>query len=303
MEGKPTTLTTFQETGPPSFQQPYLDQLFKAAQSRFESGGPQYYPGSTVAPFDINTIQAQQGLTGQVVPQAQAYTNLLAQTSSDILGGKYLDPNQDPNLARTIEASARPIQQTLTESVLPNIRSGAVANRSVGGSRQGIAEGIASRGALDATGDAAANILNANRLAGLNQITSVLGQAPQTTATLAVPQSILDAVGTQRRAMDQAKIDEAIDRYNYEQTLPDQMLAQFASLISGNYGSQTTAIGPGPTQPSVFQGILGGASSGASIGSAAGPYGAIIGAVIGGVAGGVSANQGGGNYGYQATGG
>ena len=302
-KGTPTTVTNTSSTAPPAFQQPFLDLLFKSAQERFQGEGPEFFPGSTVADLSPESLAAQNQLKGEGIPQIQNFVNQLFGTSGDILGGKFLDPNQDPNLQASLDAAARPINQSLTEQALPNIRGGAVGTRSIGGSRQGIAEGLASGRASQAIGDTSADILSRNRLAGLDQITKTLSLAPQTAATGALPASILDAIGTQNRGLEQAKIDEAIDRHNFEQTLPDQKLAQFASLVGGNFGSETTNVGPGPTAPSLFQAIIGGASTGAAIGGqAGGPYGAIIGAVVGGVTGGASGSDPDTNFGPNVEG-
>ncbi len=284
MDGGDDTSTT--AVGPSEFQQPFLRELFNAAQTQFDNPNqPSFFPGSTVAQFDPATIQAQQNVTGQAVPGAQNIVNALGSSTTDILSGKFLDPNQDPNLQASLDAIARPVNESLTEQFLPNIRSGAVANRSVGGSRQGIAEGIAGRGAFNAIGDASASFLATNRLAGLDQITKTLALAPGSANAQTIPGSILDAVGRQRQGLDQANINASIDRHNFNETTEDRRINQFASVISGNFGSETTQTGSGLKGPSQLEATLGGAATGAAIGAAFGGYGAPIGAGVGAVAG------------------
>ena len=282
--GGDDTATT--SVGPSAFQHPFLKSLFDAAQTQFDNPNqPSFFSDSTVARFDPATVRAQQNIEGTAVPQAQGLVDSLASTSQDILSGKFLDPNQDPTLQGSLDAIARPVNESLTEQFLPNIRSGAVANRSVGGSRQGIAEGIAGRGASNAIADASASLLSTNRLAGMDQITKTLALGPGTANAQAIPASILDAVGRQRQGLEQANINENIDRHNFGETEEDRRLANFASIISGNFGSQSTSTGSGTRGPSQLEGALGGAATGAAVGSAFPGYGTAIGAGVGAIFG------------------
>ena len=97
--------------------------------------------------------------------------------------------------------------------------------------------------------------------------------------------SILDAVGQQRQSLEQANINESIDRHNFEQTAEDRRINQFASIISGNFGSETTSTGAGRKGPSAIEGTLGGAATVAAVGSAFPGYGTAIGAGVGAVIG------------------
>ena len=53
---------TIQKADPWEGQQPYLTSGFEAAQSRLGSSQPQFFPGSTVAPFNPNETAFQQGV-------------------------------------------------------------------------------------------------------------------------------------------------------------------------------------------------------------------------------------------------
>jgi len=48
-------------------------------------------------------------------------------------------------------------------------------------------------------------------------------------------------IGAQRRAMDQAQMNENMKRYNYESMRPQAELQNYMSSISGDYGGQSTA--------------------------------------------------------------
>ena len=61
----------------------------------------------------------------------------------------------------------------------------------------------------------------------------------------------MSAVGAQQRALEQAGIDEAMQRYSYESQLPTIGLQNYLAGISGDYGGTTTATGPGGPSPLV----------------------------------------------------
>jgi hypothetical protein len=52
-------------------------------------------------------------------------------------------------------------------------------------------------------------------------------------------------VGAQQRAFNQEAINQKMAKYNYEQMAPQQKLQNYMSMISGNYGGQSTAT-PSP---------------------------------------------------------
>ena len=51
---------TIQKADPWSGQQPFLTYGFDQAQDRFKSDQPQFFPGSTIAPFNPNELSYQQ---------------------------------------------------------------------------------------------------------------------------------------------------------------------------------------------------------------------------------------------------
>ena len=74
---------------------------------------------------------------------------------------------------------------------------------------------------------------------------SALSQYP---TTMQAPLSMYGAVadvGSQRRAMNQERINQAMAKYNYQQQAPQQALQNYMSMISGNYGGTSTST-PSP---------------------------------------------------------
>lgn len=255
-----------------------------------------------VQPFTPPQTQGQSMMLG-AVPQLQnlanagaSYTtNLLSQNPAtagqagalardpgydqqarDFLLNKVLYPGTNPALQGAINAAVRPITQQLTEEQLPALRGNAVTAGGYGGSRQGIAEGLASGRASTAIGDTSANLANAGYQAGLNALTqtfgnitaadtarygtrqgalsnlyntnvnaqlNALGLLPQTQQTALAPALATSAVGDVQQAQLQAERDEDVYRKLFSQTSPlqsAQSLVQLGGAVPGGSTTSTT---------------------------------------------------------------
>lgn len=216
-----------------------------------------------------------------VVPTQQALAESGA-GSTDFLLNQALFPETNPALRQTIEAATRPIQENLLTSTLPAIRSGAAATGGFGGSRQGIAEGLASRSASQAIGDTAAKVATEGYQGGLDAMVRSLGLLPQTIGAQAAPALTTSGVGDVRQNLQQQQLDEAAYRDLYAQLEPLYRGQNIAGVAAGLPGGSTTVTG---TQPgtSPLTSALGGFSLGSALFpalSAAGPIGAGLGALL-----------------------
>jgi hypothetical protein len=160
--------------------------------------------------------------------------------------GPMLFAESNPALQSYIDAATRPIRQQLTEETLPAIAGSAAGNYNYGGSRQGIAEGLAAGRASQAVGDTAAQIANQGYQSGLDAFNKSLAVAPQTFQLGLAPSSVVGAVGEQQRSMEQALIDDAFARHSFEQNLPYSRLNEYANLVSGQYGGSSISQTQGP---------------------------------------------------------
>lgn len=88
------------------------------------------------------------------------------------------DPSTNPYFQQALQSAIRPVTEQYQEQVIPGIRQGAQDAGQMGGSRQGVAEGIAARGYQNTVGDISANMGNAAYAQGLNalQASGQLGQ-------------------------------------------------------------------------------------------------------------------------------
>ena len=260
-------------------QQKLLGLVVPVAEKTIQNP-PTFYPGQTFAGLDPLEKQAQEQMLATAAPGGTA--SATASAANDMLrflSGPVLDPRNNPGLQGTFEAALRPLERTFTTGVLPNIRGEAIKSGQFGGSRQGIAEGLATQGFLDTAGDVTSRIASEAYGEGLGALTKGLALAPQTQQLQFGAPGVTAAVGSQRRAEEQLAIDEAIRRHAFEQLAPFQTAQAVAQMAFGMPGgaSITEAVGPGPRGPGAFQGALGGAA----IGSMFGPWGTAAGAGIG----------------------
>lgn len=285
----PVTTTT-QSNNPPAFIQPYLEDAAKQSQNLYQSGGPQYYPGQTVAPF---SNQTQQGLTqtqnlatqgGQLLPAAN---NALLSTISGTNG-------LNPFLGSAVQSAAAPLFDQFNNQTIPGLQSIFARAGGTGGSAENAGFNQATtafgRGLGEIGGSLAYQSAADERRNQLNA--AVL--APQMDAARYADANKLLGVGSVYDAQNQANINADVAKYNYNQNLPALTLNQYIAQLTGDagrYGTTTQQSSTTNPQGSPLLGVLGGAATGAVAGaSIAGPLGAAPGIGIGALAGLGSAN-------------
>lgn len=277
--GAPPTQTTQQILSPQ--QQQMLDLAMPGVRG-FAASVPQRYQGSTVAPFDPSQSSGQNLALNAADSQA-TLAGHGADTSNFYTGGDIWNPSSNQNLQGAIDAAVRPINRQLTESTLPAIRSEAISSGGFGGSRQGIAEGLASQGAATAAGDTASKVAEDSYKTNVQAQLQALGLLPQTQQAQLSPATTVSGVGDVRQQQNQAMINQNVGNFNYDQYAPFLQSQEIMSLLSGLPGGGTQTTGSTPTSggPTAMT-ALGGAATGATLGTAIMPG---VGTVVGGVGG------------------
>jgi len=191
----------------------------------------------------------------------------------------------------------------LTGEVLPGIRTAITQSQAGGGTRGDILQANATAAAQQRISDnlakaefgayqqAQADRLSAAQMGlgaqqagmgyGMQGAEAAQGALSQYPSIMGAPLQAYDkmqGIGAQRRAMDQAQIQQDMQKYQYEAALPQIGLQNYLAGISGEYGGTSTGVGPGGPNPLLS--ALAGAGSGFLTG---GPSGALAGAVYGGV--------------------
>lgn len=274
--GSSPSQTTTHELSP---EQRQFMNLAMPGVVQYASQTPQRYQGSTVAGFTPYQVAGQEGAVQSAGTQT-ALGQSGANAATNWLGPNALDISNNPTIQGAMETATRPIYEQLTRYGLPAIRSSAEQTGNFGSSRQGIAEGLAIEGASKAAGDVTSRIASDAYKTNVDAQLKALGLLPQTQGAQTTGNYTLSNVGDVRQAMEQAKINEQLGNFNWDQMAPYLQSRDIMSLIAGMPGGQTTTTATAP-QTNRLTSSLGGAASGATLGSFAGPAGTVAGAGIG----------------------
>ena len=222
-------------TAPWAPLQPYLQSGFGRAEQLYQTGGPNYFPGSTVAPFGADTTNAlnmfrQNATQGTPVPGAA--TNQIAST----LSGDYL--NSNPYLDAMYNNAANRVTEHYQEAVAPSIAHNfGMAGRSGSGMYSNAMQN--SQTALaDSLGGMAANIYGGNYANERSNQMTAAGMAPQIAPMGYYDASQLLNVGETMDTKAQQNVTDAYGRYMFEQERPYDNLGRYMMSLGGNYGTQ-----------------------------------------------------------------
>lgn len=281
-----TTSTTTQQLSP---EQQKLLELAMPFITKYAGTELQPFGKSGVAGFDPNEVAAQEGALNQV-GAIDDLARRSAESQKFMLSLDQLNPDTNPYLKGVADKVAGGITDQLTQSILPSIRGGAIsAGGPFGGgsTRAQMAESLAGEKALGSIGDTLNNLYYTNYNNGLNNIARAQGMNDQVMDGLLFGTRVQSGVGGQRRALEQAKLDEEQQQHWLTQMLPFMQASDIVGLLGGIPGGSTTSTNTGATpQGSPFGSALGGAAAGASIGSTFMPgVGTGVGAILGGLGG------------------
>jgi hypothetical protein len=287
--GEAEPAVTTQTTRPlPEYQQ-YFDELARGAQTAYKKQrkGPSPDIASGVAPFDPLQLKGQEGVLSAAGGPLQNFSNALLNAGTMSMTD-FLRPD-NPMVQNAIDAALNPMARQFTETVLPALEGEAVLSRNVGGSRQGVAEGLAADTLSRNMGEVAAGMSNEAYQAGLDQMMKAMALAPQTAQTGIFPQLAVSAVGEQRQQQDERERGGELAQDVFDYNKRSVALSNYANILSQlpggvSQGVQQAAEGGGGGVGSA----IGLGMQGFSLGSklfpamaAAGPVGAGIGIIAG----------------------
>jgi len=233
---------------------------------RLLAGQPATIAGPNIPALGGGAGAPAGGQVGQFVDAAVSGGQFLA-------GGDVLFPESNPALRAATDAAIRPLTENFLETILPGIRGEAITSGSLGGSRQGIAEGQASGDLLRQIGDTSASIQANAFQQSLDAMVKALFAAPQTAQLPFVGPAAIEAVGAQRQQVSQAQLSEQAQRFLSEQLIPFSVAQDVAALAFGIPGGTVTSNASRPGGGSNVLGqILGtlGAGFASGFGSSAG---------------------------------
>lgn len=252
------TNTSSQTTSMPEEQQTNVNMLLAGARDLFASGGPKYFQGPTVAGPNATQQQGRQGMLDYSGGTGLDFIRGLQNGEQTFLNpNNIFNPSNIPGYAQARQGVMTDATNNLQRNILPAIRSGAVAEGAYGGSRQGIAEGLAAGETARGVGDTLARMDMDAYGKGLDMYNSAAGRAPTTYGLGLMPSQTQQQVGSMYQNDQQRQIDADMQRWNFEQMAPLLNLLNFRDLTGtmGQYGgtvegtqTQTTSGGSGLMQ-------------------------------------------------------
>lgn len=199
--GSQRTITTTQAA--PSYAQPQLEFGVQEARRLYDAPTPQYYPRPTVVGFSPETEQALSGYRQQAVA-----------------GSPFVQATQDVVMQNLM--GTNPLQAAAFRPVVEQVQA------------------QASQAGRYGSGYQQAALAQALAPAALQAQQAAIQQAPMARELGFADYQTLAQVGAAREAQAQAELEADIQRYQYEQMLPQQKLADFLTAVGGGtVGGQT----------------------------------------------------------------
>lgn len=230
------TTQTQSSSGPPAFIQPFLQRGVQKLEDLFNANpnAPKYFPGETIAPFSGETQSAISRLAARgaggspVVGSAQ-------QNNYDTTSGKFLDLKSNPYFQDALTASLEPSTRNFNNSVLPAITSQfAMSGRGSSGAHESAvmdSADILARAQAGAGATMGANVYNNER--GLQR--DAVNAAPALANQDYIDINQLGSAGQTKDNQAQAKIDESIARYNYDNNSQWDYINRYLASVNGGY--------------------------------------------------------------------
>jgi len=245
---------TISQNTVPEWLQPYLTNTLASAQELQQGGGPQYYPGQTVA--GLTPLQ-DYGLESVMnVANSPNASQVAQQQNMNIESGAYLNPSTNPYLSGTLTTAEQGVQNPITSEF-------GAAGRNV----------LASAPVQSSAMNQLANqIYGGAYNTGMQQMVQASGLAPSIDAGTYAPAQTELAAGDLVQQQNQSLINAQMNKWNYTQQLPENMLSWYSGLIGQNaapFGGSTSSSS-GLNNPALtYAGLgIGALGAGASLYSA-----------------------------------
>ena len=250
------TQVVTQTNDPWSGQQPFLEEGFARARSDVLNKPEQFFPGSTVVPFDPATSQALSAIESRAVSGSPLTTTaqdtVLGASRGDLLRDNPFLNQNNPYLASAIDSATSGLRRNYESVVEPGFDARFSGAGRYGSGLQAQAQSMAQQNLADQISDVSTQMAfgdyGAQRGAydaERNRQMQAANQLPQLASLDYVDPAQLLSVGQAREGQAGAQLQEDIDRFNLEQTAEKKALADYMSLVAGGqFGGTTTQSTP-----------------------------------------------------------
>ena len=265
----PGSVTTTSSQEPSDFIKPYFQQAIDSAQDLYEGSSPNFFPNATYTDFAPETSTAL-NLTSARALAGNPLLNQSQTEASNILAGNYLNPSTNPYSKALYDQMAGDVMSDVNSQFTSAGRFGSGANQEILTQELG-------QLANQVYGDQ----YNRERELMANTMATAPGLGEMDYNDIAK----LQGVGVEKESLENAKLQDAINRFDYNETKPYNKLNQYLASLGASVPSNTLETSP------VFRntgaGLLKGAGTGMNLASQLGVnplYGAIGGGLLGGFA-------------------
>lgn len=263
----PSNVTTTTESEPSQFIRPYLEQAIDYSQDLFESDLPNFFPNATYTGFSPETETALDLATARATA-GSPLLNLSQTEANKILSGDYLSPTTNPFSQALFNQMAGDVTSQVQSQFSRAGRLGSGANQE-----------ILTRELGELANQVYSDQFNRER----DNMISTMATAPALGQADYQDIERLAQVGADKEALANAKLQDAINRFDFEQQKPFIKLNEYLGALGANV--PTTTVETSPVFRDRAGGLLGGAGAGLNIASQLGVnplFGAIGGGLLGG---------------------
>jgi len=239
------------------YQQPFYQQQLGQAQNLYQSGLPQYYQGATVAGFTPAQLESQNLASNWITGGAQTLMNTMQGNYQDMMSGRVNTGEGSPygDMANVYK------QQAIDSAndVMQGVRSNQVMSGQPGGSSRG---DLLNNRVID---EANKNV--SQQLAGMYNNAYNQAQATRNNALgqygnimnmpLAMSGALYNQVGLPQQQLNQAIMNDAKARYDYNSMLPFRNLEYYRNMVGGNFGGTTSSQSGGSSSTSGTKPVVG----------------------------------------------
>jgi len=220
---------------------PYVTYGLEEAKRLYQTGSPTFFPGQTYVSPSEQTQKALQLAQERAMAGSPLTGAAQAETLATIQGR-----GVNPFLAGALEQTNRLAGEDYLRNI-QKLQSGASSMGRYGsaaqGQQTGQAQDIFARALTEQGGQLAYNSAEAERA---RQMAAVNNAANMANADYYDINQLLK-IGQTGEGYDAAKLQDAINRFNFEQNLPQMKLSQFANLFSSVPQGTTTTQTATPT--------------------------------------------------------
>jgi len=173
------------------------------------------------------------------------------------------DVASNPVVNAYADAAINPLFQQFNEQIIPTLRSTGVATGNLGSSKQSLSEAQAAERTMRQAADVRAGIFNQAYNTGMAASQNAVNAIPMLQSSSMAGANALRDIGQTERQIEQARLDEQVARYQYNQAAPYKALMDYLNAAGGKYGgvSDTTVTGTPPDKLSQIFSILSGAAT------------------------------------------